>query len=65
MTGKVEHDGTLEWYDYYDKDQIDFLNWQKVPTVQPNEPGTSCTSIHYYGLVTTHPEIDFETEFSD
>ena len=51
MTGDVEHDGTLEWYDYYDGDKIEVFNWQQVPTVQPDEPGVSCTSIHYYGYV--------------
>merc|ERR1711892_178543 len=50
VTGTVEYDGTGKWSDFYDKDQVDFFNWQTTPTIQPNEPGTSCTEMFFYGL---------------
>ena len=34
LTGEIEHDGTGEWYDYYDGDKIDIFNWQTTPTEQ-------------------------------
>ena len=34
LTGEIEHDGTGEWYDYYDEDKIDIFNWQTTPTEQ-------------------------------
>ena len=49
-------DGTGEWCDFYDEDTVCvldtacFLNWQKTPSVQPDEPGTSCSKMFYYGL---------------
>ena len=43
-------DGVGEWYDYYDQDSITYFNWQTTPTVQPNEPGESCTKMFYYGV---------------
>ena len=43
-------DGVGEWYDYYDQDPITYFNWQTTPTVQPNEPGESCTKMFYYGV---------------
>ena len=50
VTGTVEYNGMGKWYDYYDTDQIDFFNWQTTPTIQPNEPGRSCTKMFFYGL---------------
>lgn len=49
VTGEIECDGSLEWYDYYDHDRIEFFNWQQTPTLQPDEPGVSCTVIFYHG----------------
>ena len=43
-------DGTQQWYDYYDNDTIQLLNWQTDgELVQPNEYGVSCVVMYYYG----------------
>ena len=49
LNGDIEHDGNGKWYDYYDKDIIEYLPWQSHPTEQPNELGVSCVGLHYYG----------------